>query len=162
MGTTGQLPSPIPTCWQIRGVHGWPSTSKENGKIFTPSRALIRPGQWAAAQGKAWPGQKKGNASAMGRSRRVDSRVFNGGPWLTHVDGSPPLLYRPLVGLYVWSSNRGRGCTMQELRTLSFGPQKHATPGRLPERRPCPAGQDMSASQVTTAELDASCLLHAV
>lgn len=75
----------------------------------------------------------------------------------------PPLLYRPLVGLYVCSSNRGRGCTMQELRALSFGPQKYATPGkRLPERRPCPAGQDMSASQVTTAELDASCLLHAV
>jgi hypothetical protein len=37
----------------------------------------------------------------------------------------PPLLYR----LCVCSSNRGRGCTMQELRALSFGPQKYATPG---------------------------------
>lgn len=69
----------------------------------------------------------------MGRSRRVDSRVFNGGPWLTHVDGSPSSALSPSRPLCLLGfppvSNRGRGCTMQELRVLSFGPQKYATPG---------------------------------
>lgn len=104
--------------------------ARRMAKFSLRAELPIRPGQWAAAQGLAWA--KEGGASAMGRSRRVDSRVFNGGPWLTHVDGSPPLLYRPL-GLCLLAfppeSNRGRGCTMQELRALSFGPQKYATPG---------------------------------
>lgn len=83
---------------------------------------------------KARPGLGKGRRrqrngpQPQSRQPRVQWRALaHACRWIPSSALSPS---RPLCLLVLPPmSNRDRGCTMQELRALSFGPQKYATPG---------------------------------
>lgn len=75
-GAVCKASGPIPACWQNTGECALgQAPARRRAEFSLHTEAPIRPGLWATGPRRGLGSE--GDASAMGRSRKVDSRVFN-------------------------------------------------------------------------------------